>query len=162
MDEQRVDRPKAKSGSKKIILFVIMAFVLLGGGGVAAYLNGMLEADDVHDEPAKAEAPPPPVDTVFYDLPTMLTNLAGERGRPRFLKFTVSLELEDPDDIPRLRRLEPRIIDLLQVHFRELLIDDLRDSRGIPILRHELLMRINTAIHPAEISSVLLKEILIQ
>ncbi len=37
-----------------------------------------------------------------------------------------------------------------------------RDSRGIPILRHELLVRINSAIHPAEISSVLLKEILIQ
>ncbi len=161
MDQELVDEPKAKSGSKKIILFVVLTLVLLGGG-VGAYLNGMLEADDMHDEPAKAEAPPPPVDTVFYHLPTMLANLAGERGRPGFLKFTVALELTDSDAIPRIRRLEPRIIDILQVHFRELRIEDLRDSRGIPILRHELLMRINTAIHPAVISSVLLKEILIQ
>ncbi len=161
MGEELVDEPKAKSGSKKIVLFVVLALVLLGGGGVAAYLNGMLEADDAHDEPAKAEAPTP-ADTVLYHLPTMLANLAGERGRPGFLKFTVALELTDSDAIPRIRRLEPRIIDILQVHFRELRIDDLRDSRGIPILRHELLMRINTAIHPAVISSVLLKEILIQ
>ncbi len=162
MGEELVDEPKAKSGSKKIVLFVVLALVLLGGGGVAAYLNGMLEADDAHDEPAKVEAPPPPVDTVFYHLPTMLANLAGEHGRPGFLKFTVALEMTDSSAIPQLRRLEPRIIDILQVHFRELRIDDLRDSRGIPILRHELLMRINSAIHPAEISSVLLKEILIQ
>ena len=162
MGEELVDEPKAKSGSKKIILFVVLALVLLGGGVVAAYMSGMLETDDAHDEPEKVEAPPPPVDTVFYHLPTMLANLAGERGRPGFLKFTVALELTDSSAIPQLRRLEPRIIDILQVHFRELRIDDLRDSRGIPILRHELLMRINTAIHPVEISSVLLKEILIQ
>ncbi len=138
MDEEFVDEPEAKSGSKKIILFVVLAFVLLGGGGVAAYMSGMLEAEDGPEEPAKAEAPPP-VDTVFYDLPTMLTNLAGVSGRPRFLKFIVSLEMTDPSAIPRLRRLEPRIIDILQVHFREFRIDDLRDSRGIPILRRELL-----------------------
>ena len=92
----------------------------------------------------------------------MLANLAGERGQPRFLKFTVSLELTDPSILPRLRRLEPRIIDVLQTHFRELRMDDLRDSRGIPILRGELLARINSAIHPAEITSVLLRGILIQ
>ena len=160
MGEELVDEPKAKSGSKKIILFVVLALVLLGGGGVAAYMSGMLEADDAHEESTKVEAPP--VDTVFYHLPTMLANLAGERGRPGFLKFTVALEMTDSSAIPQLRRLEPRIIDILQVHFRELRIDDLRDSRGIPILRHELLMRINSAIHPAVISSVLLKEILIQ
>ncbi len=161
LDKELVDEPEAKSGSKKIMLFAGLALVLLGGGGVAAYMSGMLEADYVHEELAKVEASPP-VDTVFYHLPTMLANLAGERGRPRFLKFTVALELTDSSAIARLRRLEPRIIDILQVHVRELRIDDLRDSRGIPILRHELLMRINSAIHPAAISSVLLKEILIQ
>ena len=151
------------------MLMVVLALVLFGGGGAAAYMNGMLdgmlsgmlEADDVQKEPAKVEAPPP-VNTVFYDLPTMIANLSGASGRPGFLKYTVSLELMDPDAILRLRRLEPRVIDILQVYFRELRIDDLRESWGIPILRHELLVRINAAIHPAAISSVLLKEILVQ
>ena len=166
LDEEAYDEPETKSGAKKIIVILLLALVLLGGGGVAAYMTGvlgMLGMDEEQDETAKAEAPPPPPPlTLFYDLPTMVTNLSGERGRPRFLKFTVALELTDSSAIPRLRRLEPRIIDILQVHFRELRIDDLRDSRGIPILRHEMLMRINSAIHPAAISSVLLKDILIQ
>ncbi len=51
MDEELDDEPEAKSGSKKIMLFAGLALVLLGGGGVAAYMSGMLEADDVHDEP---------------------------------------------------------------------------------------------------------------
>ena len=166
LDEDLDDEPKAKSGSKKIIVIVVLALVLLGGGGAAAYMIGMLDAflgrDGASDASATAEEPPPPVHSFFHELPTMLANLAGERGQPRFLKFTVSLELTDASIIPRLRQLEPRIIDVLQTHFRELRIDDLRDSRGIPVLRGELLARINSAIHPAEIINVLLKEILIQ
>ena len=165
LDEELDDEPEDKSGSKKFIVIASLVLVLLGGGGVAAYMSGMLDGmlDEflASDAPATAEAPPP-VPTVFHQLPTMLANLAGERGQPRFLKFTVSLELTDPSAIPRLRQLEPRIIDVLQTHFRELRMDDLRDSRGIPILRGELLARINLAIHPAEITNVLLKEILIQ
>ncbi len=72
------------------------------------------------------------------------------------------MEPTDPDAIPRLRRLEPRVIELLQVYFRELRIDDPRDSRDTPILRHELLPRTDSAIRPAAISSVLLKEVVIQ
>ncbi len=166
LDAELDDGPKAKSGSKKIIVIVVLTLVLLGGGGAAAYMTGMLDAflgrEEASDASAKAEEPPPRIPTVFHQLPTMLSNLAGERGQPRFLKFTVSLELTDTSVIPRLRQLEPRIIDVLQTHFRELRMDDLRDSRGIPILRGELLARINSAIHPAQITSVLLKEILIQ
>ena len=46
LDEELDDEPEAKSGSKKIMLFAGLALVLLGGGGVAAYMSGMLEADD--------------------------------------------------------------------------------------------------------------------
>lgn len=168
LDEEFDDELETKSGSKKIIIIIGLVLVLLGGGATAAYMSGMLNdvlgIDETDGESGTAEAPPPPppVPTVFHPLPTMLANLAGERGQPRFLKFTVSLELMDRDAIPRLRELEPRIIDVLQTHVRELRIDDLRDSRGIPILRAELLARINSAIHPAEISGVLLNELLIQ
>ena len=162
MDDDLSAEPKAKSGSKKIILIVVMVLVLLGGGGAAVYLSGMLETEEGPEGSVKVEAPPLPADTVFHQLPTLITNVAGKSGRPGFLKFTVSLGLADLDVLPQLRRFEPRIIDILQVYFRELRIDDLRESRGIPILRHELLQRINMAIHPAEITSVLLKEILIQ
>ncbi len=69
MDEELVDEPEAKSGSKKIIPFVILALLLLGGGGVAAYMSGMLETDDAHEESAKAEAPPPVDDAPISEFP---------------------------------------------------------------------------------------------
>lgn len=161
MDEEFADEPEARSGSKKIILFFLLILVLLGGGGVAAYLSGMLDSDDAQEQSAEAEAAAATRD-VFYHLPTMVSNVAGGRGRRRFLKFTVSLALSDMSDIPQVRKLEPRILDVLQVYFRDLRLDDLRESQGIPILRHELRVRINSIIHPAVIKSVLLTEILIQ
>ena len=166
MDEEFDDELEAGSGSKKIIIILGVLLLLLGGGGAAAYMTGMLNEllgiEETTAESDSAKAPPPPVKTVFHSLPAMLANLAGERGPPRFLKFTVSLELTDTSVIPRLREFEPRIVDILQTHFRELRIDDLRESRGIPILRAQLLDRINAAIHPAEITNVLLRELLIQ
>jgi flagellar FliL protein len=153
LDEEFDDEPEAKSGSKKLIIIIGLVLVLLGGGATAAYMTGMLkEFLGIEDATAGSETaeapPPPPVQSVYHPLPTMLANLAGGRGQPQFRKFTVSLELTDRDVIPRLRKLEPRIIDILQTHFRNLRIDDLRESRGIPVLRAELLARINSAIHP--------------
>lgn len=156
--------PKSKSGSKKGIIFAFVGLILVGGGGTAAYMSGILndetelvklKIDDVAETMFS-------VQEFYYHLPTMITNLSGNSDRPSFLKFSVSLEVNDVAVLSQIQRLEPRVIDILQVHFRELRLDDLRDSRGIPILRHEILKRINAAIRPAEISSVLLKELLIQ
>lgn len=168
LEEEFEEEFEPESGSKKVIFILVAVLLLLGGGGAAAYMTGLLdellgiEQTAAETDGAEEPAPPPPVRTVFHPLPTMISNLAGERGPPRFLKFTVSLELVDTSVIPRLRKFEPRIIDILQTHFRELRIDDLRDSRGIPVLRAQLRERINAAIHPAEISNVLLRELLIQ
>ncbi len=156
--------PKSKSGSKKGIIFAFVGLILVGGGGTAAYMSSILndetelvklKIDDVAETMFL-------VQKFYYHLPTMITNLSGNSVRPSFLKFRVSLEVNDVAVLSQIQRLEPRVIDILQVYFRELRLDDLRDSRGIPILRHEILKRINAAIRPAEISSVLLNELLIQ
>ena len=88
MGEELVDEPKAKSGSKKIILFVVLALVLLGGGVVAAYMSGMLGTDDAHDEPAKVEAPPPsgvsnPATSSEKSAPTKRASPHRPRSRPK-------------------------------------------------------------------------------
>ena len=45
---------------------------------------------------------------------------------------------------------------------RELRVEDLRGSAGVQRLREELLMRVNTAVHPIEVRDVLFKEMLVQ
>ena len=78
------------------------------------------------------------------------------------MKLSVSLELGNAVDVPRIESLKPRIIDNFQVYLRELRADDLRGSAGIYRLREELLARVNASVHPAGVKDVLFKEVLVQ
>jgi flagellar protein FliL len=106
--------------------------------------------------------PPPPKQVVFMDLPEMIVNLNTGGPRSSFLKLRVALELDDPAMVPKLKALEPRIIDNFQIYLRDLRREDLDGSAGMARLKEELLMRINVATRPARINDVLFNEILVQ
>lgn len=147
------------SGKKKIILFVVLPLLLICGAGAGVYFSGIL------DEPkavAETEKEPPPVKLVFYNLPELLTNINGAERGAAVLKAKIVLQLVEGSDLSQLDLLQPRIVDILQVVLRELRIDDLRGSESMAILRRELLARINQAVEPVKVSSVLFQEILIQ
>jgi flagellar FliL protein len=55
-----------------------------------------------------------------------------------------------------------KVIDAFQVYLRELRRSDLEGSAGIYRLREELRRRVNVAIFPASVESVLFREILVQ
>ena len=54
------------------------------------------------------------------------------------------------------------MVDAFQVYLRELRKSDLEGSAGIYRLKEELRRRVNLAIYPAKIDSILFKEILVQ
>ena len=156
------DVPKKKLSGKKIVLFFVLPFLLLGvGAGV--FFSGMLGSDAKEKPVAETEAVPvAPLKTVFFDLPEMLVNLNSTGRRPSFLKMRVSLELTSDLDVTRVRDLSPRIIDNFQVYLRELRVEDLKGSAGIYRLREELLARVNTAVRPTKVKDVLFKDMLVQ
>jgi flagellar FliL protein len=53
-------------------------------------------------------------------------------------------------------------VDAFQVYLRELRKSDLEGSAGIYRLKEELQRRVNVAIYPAQVESILFKEILVQ
>ncbi|MCE2510754.1 MAG: flagellar basal body-associated FliL family protein [Alphaproteobacteria bacterium] len=55
----------------------------------------------------------------------MLVNLNTQGRKASYLKISVSLELENPNDIPRIEAVMPRIVDKFQVYLRELRVEDL-------------------------------------
>jgi flagellar FliL protein len=55
-----------------------------------------------------------------------------------------------------------RVVDAFQIYLRELRPSDLEGSAGIYRLKEELLRRVNLAIAPARVESILFKEILVQ
>jgi len=150
---------------KKLVLFVALPLLLLGGGAAGAYFMGLLDpllgkqATHVEGEEG-AEAVP--TASIYYDLPELLVNLNTGSRKSNFLKISVALELDDEATIERLKTVMPRIIDNFQVYLRELRIEDLSGSAGIERLREELLLRVNAAIRPAKVRDVLFKEMLVQ
>lgn len=166
-DEVEVDAQPKKGGlsGKKLVLFIVLPVLLLGGGGAGAYFMGLLDpllgkhAGQAEAEGAEAGKR---ADSIYYDLPEMLVNLNTGGRRSSFLKISVALELEDQATIERLKTVMPRIIDHFQVYLRELRIEDLSGSAGIERLREELLLRVNSAIEPQVVRDVLFKEMLVQ
>lgn len=150
------------SKKKKLILFgAIGAVVLvLAGGGAWFFLfSGGEEADA---ETAAAEQPIVPA--AFVEVPQMTVNLAPEQDdeRPRYLRFTVRLEVAQAEAVPEIEPLMPRIQDAFQTYVRELRPSDLQGSAGVYRLREELLRRVNIAVHPARVDAVLFGEVVVQ
>lgn len=156
--------PKGGLNGKKLVLFIILPILLLLGGGAGAYFAGLLDPLFGKHEAASAEEHVKPVETraVFFDLPQMLVNLNSTGRKNNYLKISISLELAHESDRTELTSLLPRIVDSIQVYLRELRVEDLRGSAGLQRLREELLMRVNTAVHPIEVRDVLFKEMLVQ
>jgi len=167
-DGDAAAEPKRRRfAGKTLILFVVAPLLLLGGLGAGAHFMGLtatIFGSDKReaDQKEQAAAPQPAKPAVFYNLPEMLVNLNSAGRRTSFLKISVSLELENATDIPRIEAVMPRIVDNFQIYLRELRIEDLRGSAGLYRLREELLARVNNAAQPARVNDVLFKEMLVQ
>lgn len=98
----------------------------------------------------------------FVALPGMLVNIAGADGRAAFLKLKLTLEAPDEDTVAAIEAQMPKVMDQFQGFLRELRMDDLAGSAGAYRLRLELLRRVNVAVAPAEVKSVLIEEMLVQ
>lgn len=155
-----------RSGGKKRLLIIVGAVVLLlVGGGAGAFFTGLLDpflGGGEHAAEGEGGEEAVAAQSVFFELPEMLVNLNTGQRKSTFLKIRVSLELSDPETIPRIQSIMPRIIDNFQVYLRELRLEDLKGSAGMYRLREELLTRVNAAAHPAMVTDVLFKEMLVQ
>ncbi|MDP6573095.1 MAG: flagellar basal body-associated FliL family protein [Rhodospirillales bacterium] len=165
-DEDDEEGAPRKSGKGKLLIIIGVALLLVIGGAAAAYFTGLLDPlIEMAGGGGGEEGDEQPVDlgeAIFFDLPELLVNLNTTGRKSVFLKIRISLELRNPDDVPTIEDMMPRIIDNFQVYLRELRIDDLKGSAGMYRLRQELLTRVATAAAPAKVSDVLFKEMLIQ
>ena len=97
----------------------------------------------------------------FYEMPNMIVNLTGDNGKQRFLKISITLELNKKADSKAIEAVLPRVTDHFQTYLRELRLDDLRGSAGLYRLRQELLDRVHSA-SGVDVKDVLFEEILVQ
>ncbi len=153
--------PPSKRGlrlSRKLLLILVGgAVLLLGGGGAAAYFF-VFAAGETKDQ-VHLEAVPA---TFIFNLPTMTVNLNSEGDGEQFMKLTVALEVANEAMMVEIQPRMAKVVDAFQVYLRELRKSDLQGSAGIYRLKEELRRRVNVAIFPAQVESILFREILVQ
>ena len=150
-----------KKGIPKLFIFIgaAVVIVLLGGAGLFVFLSS--GSSDAAAE-AGHGAPVMSTDTFIFNLPPMMVNLNGGGETQSFMKLTVALEVADEAMMTQIQPRLAKVVDAFQVYLRELRRSDLEGSAGIYRLKEELLRRVNLAIYPAHVESVLFKEILVQ
>lgn len=171
------DEPKGK----KKLLFIVLGVVLLIGVGAGLYFAGVFgggaKKEEAHEEKADdhggghgkkeevkvdKDGKPIPVGPAYYELPEFLVNLSTTGTKVSFLKMKVTMELKGHEDIPAVDAKKPRILDAVNTYLRELRASDLSGSAGIYRLREELLLRVNKALHPVQVTDILFSEIIVQ
>jgi len=159
----------AKKGINKLFIIIgaAVAIVLLGGAGLFFFLSssgsagsdaasGAHGAAEAHGEAAVAP------DTFIFNLEPMMVNLNSVDGQQNYMKLTVALEVADEHTMSEIQPRLAKVVDAFQVYMRELRKSDLEGSAGVYRLKEELLRRVNLAVYPARVESILFKELLVQ
>ena len=152
---------KKKFSGKKIIMAVVVLILVFGGGGAAfMLLGGENHAEASGDEQAEEEdaKPEEATELLFYHLDPMVVNLNSASGGGKFMKITISLEVDKQSSMVELEKKLPRIIDRFQTFLREMRLEDMNGSAGSLRLKDELLTRVNQAVYPIRVKEVLLQQ----
>lgn len=162
-DAEVEDSAPAKKGMPKLFIFIGAAAiaVLLAGAGLYVFLSSSSSGGDqaghgVSSDGAEA------AHTFIFNLPPMVVNLNDEGHGTAMMKLTVALEVANQEMMLEIQPRMAKVVDAFQVYLRELRRSDLEGSAGVYRLKEELLRRVNVAIYPSRVESVLFKEILVQ
>lgn len=161
-DDAKEEVPVKAGAGKKMIIIIIAGVLLLGGGGGAAwyFMGGTEEKPAEHDEHAKAETgheEPGPV----MELEPFLLNLA-DREELRFLKVSIKLELDRPEDKTDYQNKIPAIRDSLLVLLSSKESQLLRTVNGKRRVREEIMTRVNGVMSKGKVANVYFTDFIIQ
>lgn len=155
--EDGADAVAKRKPSKRLLIIGAAAVLVVVAGGASFFLFFSAPKDPA-SEIRLAEIP----ETFIFNLPSMTVNLNSDGEGEQFMKLTVALEVANEEVMVEIQPRMAKVVDAFQVYLRELRRSDLEGSAGIYRLKEELRRRVNVAIFPAQVESILFKEILVQ
>lgn len=154
----------AKAGKgvslSKILIIVCAALVLIAALFGGAYYMGLVHKVMGWERPqskAELQLGKP----VLHTLPQIRTDLKSGECKAPFLRAIIEVQLS-PEDIPRLEEAQEQIMDGILTHLREQDRQSVVGKAGSEKLRFELVQIIENIIRPANIHTVLFKELIVQ
>ncbi len=147
---------KKKGGKKGLIIGVLGAFLLAGGGFFAAY-SGMIlgPAAPASGNAAESDLPPLP-EIVFIPLEPMVVSL-GASASSKFLRFSAQLDV-DPASEAAVMMVLPRIVDVLNTYLRAVSEEELGKPAALERLRAQMLRRIQVVTEQGQVKDLLITE----
>lgn len=154
-EEGEEDAPK-KKGKKGLLIGVVLALIL-GGGGFFAVYSGMILGQDPTEAQAEADEPVvdlPPVG--FVELDPLVVSL-GRAADNRHLRFRAQLEV-NPKYTDDVTKLKPRVMDVLNSYLRAVSLGDLENPASLVTLRAQMLRRVQLVTGEGRVRDLLIME----
>lgn len=144
-----------KKRSKKPLLIGLVLALLLGGGGFYATYSGMILGGG--EEHAETEETPAPLKGVaFVPLETLVISLGPDSGSEH-LRFTAQLEVVDAAAAD-VTTLTPRILDVINSYLRAIDTASIEDPHAMARLRAQMLRRIQVVTGEGRVRDLLITE----
>lgn len=150
---------ETRGGMSRTVLLAGAVAAVLGGGAFAAVYLGLVplvsstaEGEAEGAEPGRAE--PAPLD--FVALEPLVISL-GPSARARHLRVALQVEVV-PEQAAEVRRLTPRLRDVLNTFLRAVDERDVEEPRAMGRLRAQMLRRIQLVCPPGAVRDLLIQE----
>lgn len=147
------DAPPKKKSKLPILIGLVLALALGGGGFYATYAGLILGANAAPEHAMDGEAMP---DIAFVPIDPVVVSLAGAAGN-RHLKFTSQLEVEMMH-AAEVTLLLPRILDVLNSYLSAVDPKSLEGQAAIVRVRAQLLRRIQIVTGEGRVRDLLITE----
>lgn len=156
------ETPPTRKSKKGLLIGLVLALVL-GGGGFYAVYSGMVlggdpsqadthAAEDGHGDEVLSALPP----VAFVPLEPLVISL-GRAGGNTHLRFQAQLEVA-PAYEQDVSALTPRVLDILNSYLRAVDISDLQDPGALVTLRAQMLRRIQLVTGEGRVRDLLIME----
>ena len=145
-----------KKRSKKPLLIGLVLALVLGGGGFYATFSGMILGGGEAHATEEDHAPGPLMGVAFVPLETIVISLAPDSGSEH-LRFTAQLEVVDTAAAD-VTTLSPRILDVINSYLRAIDTASIEDPHAMARLRAQMLRRIQVVTGEGRVRDLLITE----
>ena len=142
---------------KKIILIAIVVIIGLPILGILFYKYSKIKPVE-NSEFANGKKE----EVLYYDLTPIVVNLDTRNKASKFLKISITLKFNNNNSLEEAKKLEPSLRNEYFTFLRQLRPSDVVGSISIYRLKNSLYKRTNKILYPAEISDLLIEDILVQ
>lgn len=146
--------PKKKKSKLPLLIGVVLA-VVLGGGGFYATYSGLLFGHAEKEHPAE-EKPDPLPEISFVPIEPIVVSL-GAQSTNQHLRFTAQLEVAKSYS-EEVVLLMPRILDVLNGYLRAVEVAELEDPSAMARLRAQMLRRVQIVTGEGRVRDLLVTE----